>query len=35
VGSGERRLNSVKGALMTGIVTHLVSDEQTAKELVE
>ena len=35
VGSGERRLNSVKGALMTGIITHLVLDEQTAKELVE
>ena len=35
VGSHERKINSVKGALMTGIVSHLVIDDETAKELLE
>jgi deoxyribonucleoside regulator len=34
VGSGERKLTSVQGALLTGIVSHLIIDDATATQLV-
>lgn len=34
VGSGERKISSVRGALMTGIVSQIVIDDQTANELI-
>ena len=35
VGSGERKLSSVQGALFTGIVTHLIIDDATASQLLQ
>lgn len=35
VGSGERKVASVRGALRTGVVTHLIIDDATARELID
>jgi DNA-binding transcriptional regulator LsrR (DeoR family) len=35
VGSGERKLSSVQGALLTGLVSHLIIDDATATQLVQ
>ena len=35
VGSGERKLSAVQGALLTGIVSHLIIDDATAAQLLQ
>jgi DNA-binding transcriptional regulator LsrR (DeoR family) len=35
IGGGEKRINAVRGTLKTGLVNHLVTDEKTARALIE
>jgi DNA-binding transcriptional regulator LsrR (DeoR family) len=35
ISSGEKKVNATRGALLTGIVTHLVIDEVTARQITE
>ena len=35
IGGGEKKFDSVAGALRTGLVTHLITDEGTACEIIE
>ena len=35
IGGGEKKINSIRGTLKTGLVTHLITDDRTAQALVE
>ena len=35
IGGGSKRLNAIRGALNTGIVSHLLTDEITARNLAD
>ena len=35
IGGGEKKINSVRGILKTGLVNHLITDENTARALLE
>ena len=34
IGGGEKKINSIRGTLKTGLVTHLITDERTAQALL-
>jgi deoxyribonucleoside regulator len=35
IGGGEKKINSVRGTLKTGLVTHLITDDRTAQALLK
>jgi deoxyribonucleoside regulator len=35
IGGGEKKINSIRGTLKTGLVTHLITDDRTAQALVK
>lgn len=35
IGGGEKKINAVRGTLKTGLVNHLITDEKTARALIE
>ena len=35
IGSGMEKVNTIIGALNTGLVTHLITDEETALKIME
>jgi DNA-binding transcriptional regulator LsrR (DeoR family) len=35
IGGGEKKINSIRGTLKTGLVTHLITDDKTAQALVK
>jgi deoxyribonucleoside regulator len=35
IGGGEKKINSIRGTLKTGFVTHLITDDRTAQALVK
>ena len=35
IGGGEKKINSIRGTLKTGLVTHLITDDRTAQALVD
>jgi deoxyribonucleoside regulator len=34
IGGGEKKINSIRGTLKTGLVTHLITDDKTAQALI-
>jgi DNA-binding transcriptional regulator LsrR (DeoR family) len=35
IGAGEKKINSIRGTLKTGLVTHLITDDKTAQKLLQ
>lgn len=35
IGGGEKKINSIRGTLKTGLVTHLITDDRTAQSLIK
>ena len=35
IGGGKRKINAVRATLKTGLVNHLITDEQTARALID
>jgi len=35
IGGGEKKINSIRGTMKTGLVTHLITDDRTAQALVD